>query len=124
MGNIAGEIASSIITKPESLSKELTTYTQNRFAYIPGNLSLYLMWVAMSWIIGGLTEELLFRGFLISRFESLLSKLSLAIVYAIIIQAIIFGQQHMYYQGVIGFVEVGIIGVVSGVIYVLCKRRL
>ena len=47
-----------------------------------------------------------------------------AIVYAIIIQALIFGQQHMYYQGVLGLVETGIIGVVSGVIYVLCKRRL
>jgi len=124
MGNIAGQIASSMIINPEPLSEQTITYTQNRFGDIPGNLSLYLMWITIAWIIGGLTEELLFRGFLISRFERLLSKLPFAIVYAIIIQALIFGQQHMYYQGVIGLVEVGIIGVVSGVIYVLCKRRL
>lgn len=124
MGNIAGQIATLIISNPESLSEQSINYTQNRFANIPGNLSLYLMWIAISWIIGGLTEELLFRGFLISRFEKLLSKLPFAIVYAIIIQALIFGQQHMYYQGTIGLIETGIIGVISGVIYVLCKRRL
>ncbi len=124
MGNIAGQLATSIISNPEPLSEQSISYTQNRFANIPGNLNLYLLWIAISWIIGGLTEELLFRGFLISRFERMLSKFPFAIAYAIIIQGIIFGQQHMYYQGTIGLIETGIIGVVSGVIYVLCKRRL
>lgn len=124
MGNIAAQIATSLVTNPETLSEQSIAYTQNRFADIPGNLSLYLVWIAISWVIGGLTEELLFRGFLISRLENLMSKLPFAIVYAIIIQALIFGQQHMYYQGAIGLVETGIIGVVSGIIYILCKRRL
>ncbi|MCW8876577.1 MAG: CPBP family intramembrane metalloprotease [Kangiellaceae bacterium] len=124
MGNVASQIAEALVANPEALSEQSTNYMQNRFAEVPGNLGLYLMWIAISWLIGGFTEELLFRGFLINRFENLFSKIPFAIVFAILFQALIFGQQHMYYQGVVGLVSTGIIGIVSGVIYVLCKRRL
>lgn len=124
MGNIASQVAEALISNPEAMSEQSTRYMQDRFADIPGNIGLYLMWIMISWVIGGFTEELLFRGFLINRFERLFAKVPFAIVLAILFQALIFGQQHMYYQGVIGLVATGIIGVASGIIYVLCGRRL
>ena len=98
--------------------------TSNRFKNVPGNFPAYFYWLIISWVIGGFTEELLFRGFLINRFEKVLVKIPFAIAFAVIFQAIIFGQQHMYYQGWVGFVATGVIGLTSGLIYIFCKRRL
>ncbi len=123
LGNVAGQLAQGFITTTE-VSEQVSNFTQNRFANLPGNIEVYLYWLVISWVIGGFAEELIFRGFLLSRFENLFSNLPFAIVYAVIIQAVIFGQQHMYYQGTIGFIETGIIALVSGIIYYLSKRRL
>ena len=122
-GILAGSIASGLLSTLQE-SEQASNFTQNRLADVPGNLPVFLYWLLVSWIVGGFTEELLFRGFLINRFEKLFSKVPFAVVFAIAIQALIFGQQHMYYLGVIGLVETGIIGIVSGVIYIFCGRRL
>ena len=101
-----------------------TEFMQNRFDNVAGNIPVYIYWLMVSWIIGGFTEELLFRGFLMAKFEKLYSKLPFAIFLAVITQALIFGQLHMYYQGVEGFIITGFLGVMSGLIFVFCKRRL
>ncbi len=95
-----------------------------RFANVPGNTPVFLYWLAVAWIIGGFVEEMLFRGLLIARFETLFSHVPLGLVFAIILPAIIFGQQHYYYQGISGAVSTGGIAVVSGILYVLFKRNL
>ena len=123
-GGIAASLAVNLLGNAEPVSAQASDFMQNRFANVPGNLPVYLYWIAVSWIIGGFTEELLFRGFLISRFEKLFSKFPFPVVFAVLFQALIFGQQHMYYQGVIGLVETGMIAIISGAIYILSKRRL
>ena len=123
-GGIAEGIATSLISTPEGSSSALNETMQNRFVNVPGNISVYLFWIAVSWIIGGFVEELLFRGFLINRFEHLFRRLPFAVFYGILIQAIIFGQQHYYYQGMTGLVATAVIGLLSGVIFVVCGRRL
>lgn len=105
----------------DSASNEIM---QNRFINVPGNLPVYIYWLMVSWGIGAFTEELLFRGFLLLRFEKLFSKLPLSIFFAIIIQAVLFGQLHMYYQGIEGLVVGGFFAVVSAVIFISCQRRL
>lgn len=122
-GSLAGSIAADLLPASQ-VSEQASNFAQNRFANIPGNLPVYLYWLLVGWVVGAFTEELLFRGFLINRLERLLSKVPLAVVLAIVTQALIFGQQHMYYQGVVGFFETGIIGMVSGAIYIFCGRRL
>ncbi len=97
---------------------------EDRFAHLPGNFPAYLQWLAIAWIVGGFTEELLFRGFLISRFERLLARIPFAIVLAVLFQAVLFGHQHFYYQGLAGALATGLIAVVSGVIYVLLRRNI
>lgn len=122
-GGLAGSVATDFLPASQ-VSDQASNFTKNRFANVPGNLPIYFYWLLVSWIIGGFTEELLFRGFLVNRFEKLFSKVPVSVVLAVVIQALIFGQQHMYYQGVIGLVETGTIGLVAGAIYIFCGRRL
>lgn len=124
VGNMAQILATSLITETASVDQNTVDAMSNRFVNVAGNFHIYFYWLIVSWLIGGFTEELLFRGFLISRFESALGKVPFAIVFAILFQAIIFGQQHMYYQGWVGFAATGVIGLLSGIIYVVSKRRL
>lgn len=95
-----------------------------RFANLPGNTGVFLYWLAVAWIIGGFVEEMLFRGLLITRFETLFSRVPFGLFFAIIVPAIIFGQQHHYYQGIGGAIATGGVALVSGVLYVLFKRNL
>ena len=123
-GNIAAQLASSFIGTTSSGASEINQVMEGRFANLPGNLPVYIFWLVIAWVIGGFTEELLFRGFLINRFEKLFYRIPFAIALAVITQALIFGQQHYYYQGITGLVSTGVIGIFSGIIYVTCKRRL
>ena len=91
---------------------------------MPGNLPAYLFWLGIAWVIGGFTEEVLFRGMLISRFEKLFTFAPFGVFFAIVMQAIIFGQQHFYYQGLNGALATGAIALVSGLFYFLLKRNL
>lgn len=95
-----------------------------RFADVPGNTVAFVYWLAVAWIIGGLAEEMLFRAFLITRFERLFSHLPLGLIVAVVLPAVLFGQQHFYYQGIGGAVATGGVALVSGVLYLLCKRNL
>lgn len=96
----------------------------SRFAHIPGNLPAYILWLSIGWIIGGFTEEILFRGILINRIETIVSHKVVGVLIAVLVQAAIFGQQHMYYQGWLGFFTTGILGLLMGVMYILFGRRL
>ncbi len=96
----------------------------NRFAKVPGNLPLYLYWIIVSWVVGGFVEEMLFRGILLTRFEQLFTRFRLATWVAIVLQAVIFGQQHFYYQGWAGALATGGLALISGVFYILLKRTM
>ncbi|TQV72776.1 CPBP family intramembrane metalloprotease [Aliikangiella marina] len=124
IGMISGQLAESFFNSQSVNQNEFNQVMEGRFDNLPGNLPIYLFWLSIGWIIGGFTEELLFRGFLINRFESLLKQLPFAIGFAVVIQAVIFGQQHFYYQGIAGAIATGTIAIASGAIYVFCKRRL
>ncbi|MBU2971669.1 CPBP family intramembrane metalloprotease [Pseudoalteromonas sp. C2R02] len=124
LGNLAGGLAGSLIIPGSGVDEQAEAFMAGRFDNVPGNFPVYLYWLVISWVIGAFTEELLFRGFMISRFEKVFSRLPFAIGLAILAQALIFGQQHMYYQGIQGLVAMTVIGIFSGMIYVFCKRRL
>lgn len=102
----------------------------NRFGDIQGNLPVFLMWVAIGWIVGGFAEEMVFRGFLITRFEQFFrGKKSIAgfrpsLIISIIMPAVIFGWAHYYYRGLHGAIAISVIGVVLGAFYILFGRRL
>ncbi|MEO1657099.1 MAG: CPBP family intramembrane glutamic endopeptidase [Pseudomonadota bacterium] len=123
-GGVAESAAVAYFGGPSEEMLAIDARYQGRFDNVPGSLPAYLFWIATAWIVGGFTEELLFRGVLILRMEQLLRGVPLAPVFAIAFQAFIFGQQHAYYQGVAGWVATSAIAAVSGLFYLGLKRNL
>lgn len=103
---------------------EIDPRYSRRFADLPGNTPMFVDWLLMSWFVGGFVEEMLFRGMLISRFERLLSGGPVALVLAVVLQSVVFGQQHFYYQGLSGALATGGIALLSGIFYVMFGRNL
>jgi membrane protease YdiL (CAAX protease family) len=124
VGILAQLTVATVIGAPNEAAQVIDARYQARFEDLPGNLSVYLFWLAVAWIIGGFTEEMLFRGVLFERLEKLMGGAGFAVSLAIILQAILFGQQHYYYQGVPGWVANGLIAAVSGFLYVKFDRDL
>lgn len=121
----AGILANTAVTAAFSGNLgEVDPRYSGRFADVPGNTMLYLYWILVSWVVGAFAEEMLFRAMLISRFEQLLAKFRYAPVMAVMLQSVIFGQQHFYYQGLSGALATGAIALVSGALYLLLKRNL
>ena len=95
-----------------------------RFTDLPGNTVAFIYWLAVAWIIGGFSEEMLFRGLLITRLETLFAHFPFGLIIAIILPALLFGQQHFYYQGIGGAFATGGVALVSGILYLLFRRNL
>jgi len=123
-GEIARMAAEAWIGLPDAITQDLDARYQNRFSGVSGDPLQFALWLALAWIIGGFTEEVLFRGVLFSRLESLLFGLPLAAFLAGTGQALLFGQQHYYYQGFAGWVATGIIALVSSLLFLLFRRNL
>jgi len=92
-------------------------------AYIQGNVVGLVTWLAIGWIVGGLCEECLFRGFLLDRVEKLLGGGAIAIGVAIVAQSILFGSLHLY-AGTFAFIHASLFALTHGICYVLGGRNL
>ena len=95
-----------------------------RWGDIQGNLQLYLILITLSWVSAGFGEEMFFRGFLITRLKTVLSDIYLSSAISVLLAALLFGYVHFYYQGLAGFVNAGVIGVIFGTYFLLYKRNL
>ncbi|MEP3298314.1 MAG: CPBP family intramembrane glutamic endopeptidase [Parasphingorhabdus sp.] len=124
VGLLSESVVASLFSAPDEATQAIDARFVGRFDNLEGNLPVYLFWLAVGWIIGGFTEEVLFRGALFLRFEQLFTGAPFAVFLAILCQAFFFGQGHYYYQGIAGFVATGAIGVVSGLLYLFFKRNL
>lgn len=98
--------------------------TVSRFGNMEGNLRLYLWWVLVGWVVGGFFEEMLFRGFLLSRIEAMIGRGRLSTLIAILFQAAVFGMIHFYYQGAYGALTLSAAASFIGLCYVLFGRNL
>lgn len=95
-----------------------------RWGDVPGNLPLFLTWLGIVWTAAAFGEEMLFRGFLITRCEALFAGAPLAKVLAVLLPALVFGLGHFYYQGLRGLITTTAIGIAFGTAFLLLKRNL
>lgn len=94
------------------------------FAFLEGNLPVFIgFMILVVWGTAAFGEEMMFRGFLLNNLQALFGGGSIAMILAIIGQAILFGLGHGY-QGVYGIILTGAIGLVMGIIYWLGGRWL
>jgi membrane protease YdiL (CAAX protease family) len=96
----------------------------DRWGDMHGNLPLYLVWLGIAWISGGLFEEMFFRGYLITRLRTLFSDSRVGSVAAVVLAAAFFGYGHMYYQGLRGLITTMAIGLALGTMFLRLRRNL
>jgi hypothetical protein len=86
-----------------------------------GNWPRLLFFIAVSWLVGGLVEEVVFRGFIIGYGTSIFGekfKWLLAIA-----SSAIFGYSHLY-QGAAGMLLTGIVGFILASAYIASRKNL
>lgn len=93
------------------------------FASMKGNLSLFLLLLPFTWLFAAFGEEVFFRGYLMTRFAQFMGEGRMAWTIALFTQAAIFGAAHAY-QGPVGMVGTGILGLISGGATLLWRRNL
>lgn len=106
-------------------SFEQKNYSENsasKFGNLKGNWLLFFT-IMPAVLLESMLEELLDRGFLINWFEKLFSQTTVAIILAVILQALIFGFRHSYDLSDRS-IRVGLIGLIMGIAYVKFGRNL
>jgi membrane protease YdiL (CAAX protease family) len=93
------------------------------FHSLIGNVRLLLLIVAGSWIIAGVGEELVWRGYILNRVADLLGRSRLGWAMSIGIVSVLFGLAHSY-QVWTGIIENSIDGALLALLYIACGRNL
>jgi uncharacterized protein len=93
------------------------------FKNLIGNLKLLLILVAASWIVAGLGEELVWRGYMLNRVADLFGRSKAGWAVTLILVGAAFGLAHSY-QDVTGIVENFVAGLLLGGLYVASGRNL
>ena len=91
------------------------------FRPLVGNPQLLIQFLVIGWVIGGICEEIIFRGFFLERISSYISGRA-GILVAIALTSTLFGFLHSY-QGISGQLTTGIVGAMLGAIYFASGRR-
>ena len=95
----------------------------SRFADLQGNLPLLFFWLVTIWTTVAFGEELIWRGFLMDRLASVLGGGLLQDALAVLMSAFLFGLAH-FYQGTLGMITAGLLGLTYVLAYRLLGRNL
>lgn len=107
-----------LIEKIMNLKTDISSYD-----YLRGSLPDYLMLLIIGFVLGGFIEEIIFRGFLITRLSSLFRIEWIGNLIAIVVSSASFGYAHLYY-GWSGVISTGLFGVISGLIFIKSNKML
>ncbi len=119
---IAIELFATYITTPVINSMFGTEPDYTELSAIKGNLVMLLIYILISWVLGGLGEEIAFRGFLMKRLSKIFTNFHPNFM-AIILSSLLFGFGHTE-QGPAGWVQEGLNSVYLGIIMVGFGNRL
>ncbi|HEU4427977.1 MAG TPA: type II CAAX endopeptidase family protein [Myxococcota bacterium] len=95
----------------------------HEFDALVGNLPLLVLLLALNFVFAALGEELVWRGYALSRVAESLGSSRVAWVAALVLVNVGFGLAHLY-QGETGVVETTIAGVLLGALYLASGRNL
>lgn len=93
------------------------------FKELVGNPLVLLEAMAVSWILAGLGEELVWRGQVMNRLADLFGRNRWGWAASLLLANAVFGYAHVY-QGTTGVVENFIDGSLLGILYLACGRNL
>jgi CAAX protease family protein len=95
----------------------------SQFRSLIGDEKQLLFWIAMSWSLAALLEELSFRGWLMARFAELGRFSNSWWIAGLMATSALFGAVHVY-QGLSGMIATGLTGLVFGVTYLATGQNL
>lgn len=95
----------------------------SQFEGFVGNNQLLAMYLTISWTTAGFGEELIWRGFVMTRFAKLFGDSRAARVTAVVVTAVLFGLLHMR-QGSLGIISTGFVALVLGASFFASRRNL
>ena len=90
---------------------------------IRGNLILLFIFLGLSWTLAAFGEEICFRGFLMKRLAQVFGESRVAWLAALLLSSVLFGWGHTE-QGVSGWIQEGLSGLILGVLFLSAKRNL
>lgn len=93
------------------------------YDYLNDNIGLLLLSLLGIYIVSSFGEEVVYRGFLITRITEIVGNTKWGRVIAVLISAIIFGFAH-YGWGPMGIVQTFFMGLALGICYFWLKRKL
>ncbi|MCS7466663.1 CPBP family intramembrane metalloprotease [Stieleria sp. ICT_E10.1] len=95
----------------------------SQYDYLRGNLTLTILALASVYIVSAFAEEVIYRGFLITRISELGADGRAARWLAIVSSSIVFGLVHSDW-GLAGMVQASFMGLALGISYVVVQRNL
>jgi hypothetical protein len=93
------------------------------YEYLRGNLPMLILALAAVYVVSSFGEEVIYRGFLITRLAELGAGGHWAMRTAVIASAIVFGLAHFDW-GIVGIVQTGFMGLALGTAFVILRRNL
>jgi membrane protease YdiL (CAAX protease family) len=90
---------------------------------ITGNLGAAAVALLFVWTFAAFGEEIVYRGYLLTRAADLGARSTVAYVLAVLLTSVLFGYGH-YYKGPAGIVDSGVAGLILGAAYLLAGRNL
>jgi hypothetical protein len=92
-------------------------------SHIEGNLSYYVLYLLLGWIIGGFAEEIIYRGYVIKRLAIIFGNTNKTWLLSAIISSVGFGLMH-FWQGTSGMISASIGSFILGLIFVYNRNNL
>ncbi len=112
-------LLNALVVAPLSHALGLAVLDTTALGDLRGNLPRLAGMLLLTWTLVAFGEELLFRGFLLTRLESTLGSGAAAVL----VQALLFGAGHAY-LGARGALAAGAVGLAFGTVYLLAGRNL
>lgn len=88
-----------------------------------GNVPMLLLVIGASWVVAGLGEELVWRGYVLNRSLDLFGPSRFGYSVSIGVASLVFGLAHSY-QNLIGIIENSVDGTLLALLYIACGRNL
>ncbi|HOP95708.1 MAG: type II CAAX endopeptidase family protein [Dictyoglomaceae bacterium] len=99
-----------------ALKKKLNENFASTLKQIGNSTSGLIAMIGVSWLAGGILEEVFWRGFWFSEWTSALGNNQSVLIFCVISSGIFFGLNHLY-EGISGTVSSGVAGMCLGLLY-------
>ncbi len=120
---IGMELLDLFVTKPLEVRFLGSPPDLSDFLPLVGNLKLTLLGLLAVWVVAAVGEELVWRGYLMTRLAGVFGNSRASWVVSLLLVSAAFGFAHAN-QGLPGMIQEGFAGLLLGFLYLACGRNL